>query len=54
MKVVIKYLNPKKVTGYDLVTNKVLQKLPEMGIKYITQLCNAVLRRGFFPMESKL
>jgi len=45
----IKNLNPKKASSYDLITNQVLQKLPEMGIKFITQLCNVVLRWGFFP-----
>jgi hypothetical protein len=33
---VIKKPNPKKTPGYDLITSQVLQKLPEMGIKYIT------------------
>jgi hypothetical protein len=41
---VIKNLNPKKALGYDLTTNQILQKLPEMRIKYIIQLCNAVLK----------
>jgi len=31
-----------------------LKKLPEMAIKYITQLCSAILRRGFFPSQWKL
>jgi hypothetical protein len=48
MRVAIKNLNPKMPT-YDLITNQMLQKLPETEIKYITQLYNAVLRRGFFP-----
>jgi len=49
MKAVIKHLNPKKVLGCDLIINEVLQKLPEMRIKYIIQLCNAIFRRDFFP-----
>jgi len=32
----IKVLNPKKAPGYDLITNDVLQKLPEKGIRFIT------------------
>jgi len=28
--------------------------LPEMAIKYITQLCNVVVRGGFFPFLSKV
>jgi len=50
----IKMLNPKKAPGYDLITNQVLQKLPEKGIRFITQLCYTVLRQGFFPPQSKL
>jgi len=50
VKVVIKYLNPKKALSYDLITNKILEKLPEIGIKYITQLCNADLdEASFYP-----
>jgi len=37
VKTVIKHLNSKKAPGYDLITNKVLQMLPETVIKYITQ-----------------
>jgi len=54
MKAVIKYLNPKKAPGYDFITNQILQKLLEMGIKNITQLCNAVLRQGFFLSQWKM
>jgi hypothetical protein len=48
----IKNLNSKKPPGYDLITNQIL--LPEMGIKYITQLCNEVLESGFFPPQWKI
>jgi hypothetical protein len=41
-------LNP-KAPAYDLITNQILQKVLEKGIKYITQICNTVLRRSFFP-----
>jgi len=34
VKTIIKYLNPKKALGYDLITNQILWKLPEIGIKY--------------------
>jgi len=34
VKTIIKYLNSKKAPGYDLITNQILWKLPEMGIKY--------------------
>jgi len=35
VKAVIKYVNPKKVPNYDLITNQILQRLPKMEIKYI-------------------
>jgi len=54
VKAIIKHLNPKKAPGYDLITNKVLQMLPKIAIKYITQLCNAVLRRRFFLPQWKV
>jgi len=50
----IRVLNPKKAPGNDLITNQVLQKLPEKGIRFITQLCDAVLRQGFFPPQWKV
>jgi len=49
----IRVLHPTKAPGYDLITNQVLQKLPEKGIRFITQLCNAVLRQDFFPSQWK-
>jgi len=39
---------------HDLITNQVLQKLPEKGIRFITKLYNAVLRQGFFPPQWKV
>jgi len=50
----IRVLNPKKAPGYNLITNQVLQKLSEKGIRFITQLCNAVLRQGFFSPQWKV
>jgi hypothetical protein len=61
---VIKNLNPKKAPEYDVTTGRILQKLPEMGIKYIIQciyplsiviqsLCNTILKRDFFPPQWK-
>jgi len=42
MKAIIKYLNAKKTPDYDFITNQIVQRLPEIGIKYITQLCNVI------------
>jgi uncharacterized membrane-anchored protein len=45
VRAVIKNLNPKKAPSYDLIIHQVLS---EIGIKLITQLCNAVLKQVFF------
>jgi len=54
VKAVINHLNPKKAPAYDLITNKVLKMLPETAIKYIIHICNAILKRGFFPSQWKI
>jgi len=43
LRTVIRNFNP-KTPGYDLITNQILQKMPETEIKLFTQLHNAVLR----------
>jgi hypothetical protein len=48
---VINSLNPKKSPVYDLITGNILKKLPIIGIKYLTQLLNAVLLKGHFPTQ---
>jgi hypothetical protein len=50
----IKSLNPKKSSGYDFITGKILKVLPIIGIKYLTQLFNAVLLKGNFPAQWKV
>jgi hypothetical protein len=45
---VINSLNPKKLSGYDLITGKILKELPTIGIKYLIQLFNAVLLKRYF------
>lgn len=47
-------LNPKKSPGYDLISGKILKKLPRKGILFLTQLFNAVLRTGHFPLQWKV
>jgi len=42
-------LRPTKSPGYDLITDKVLQELPEVGLRAITQMFNSILRTGYFP-----
>ncbi|KAH0948031.1 hypothetical protein HN011_000868, partial [Eciton burchellii] len=46
---VIGNLHPKKALGYDFIPNQILQKLSEIEIKYIIQLCSAVFRKLFPP-----
>jgi hypothetical protein len=51
---VINSQNPKKSSGYDTITGKILKELPIIGIKYITQLFNAVLLKVYFPAQWKV
>ena len=54
VKTVISKLNAKKAPGYDLITAKILKELPITGLKFITQLFNAVLRHSYFPKQWKV
>jgi hypothetical protein len=51
---VINSLNPEKPSGYYLITSKILKELPIIGIKYLTQLFNAVLFKRYFPAQWKV
>jgi hypothetical protein len=51
---VINSLNPKKSSGYDLITGKLLKDLPTIGTTYLTQIFNAVLLKGYFPAQWKV
>jgi hypothetical protein len=51
---VINNLSPKTSPDYDLITGKILQELPPVGIKCITQLLNASLLLGYFPNQWKV
>jgi hypothetical protein len=50
----INRLNSKKSTDYDLITSKILKELLIIGTKYLTQLFNAVLLKGFFVAQWKV
>lgn len=50
----IKKSNTKKSPGYDLITNRILQELPESGIIYLTSLFNAMTKHQFIPLEWKV
>jgi hypothetical protein len=51
---VVNSLKTKKSPGYDLITGKLLKQLPIVGIKYLTQLSNAAMLRGYFPSQWKV
>jgi hypothetical protein len=51
---IIKSLSPKKSSGYDLVALKILEELPIIGIKYLTQLFNALVPKGYFLAQRKV
>jgi hypothetical protein len=41
------------LSGFELIAGKILKELPIIGIKYLTQLFNAVLLKGYFPAQWK-
>lgn len=45
----IKFLNPKKSPGIDLITAKMMKELPRKGIVLLTYIYNAILRLGYWP-----
>lgn len=49
----IRKLNPKKSPGYDLITNRILQELPDSGIIFLMSLFNAMTRLGSSPQSGK-
>lgn len=50
----IKDIHIKKAPGYDLITGKILKELPLESITYLTYLFNAIIRKGFFPLQWKV
>lgn len=54
IKTIMKEINPKKTPGFDLISGKVLQELPKIGIKAIQQIYNAILRLCYFPKQWKI
>jgi hypothetical protein len=51
---VINNFKAKRSPGYDLITGKILQELPPTEVKYLTQLYNAAMLIGYFPMQWKV
>jgi hypothetical protein len=54
VKTIIKNLKPYTSPGYDLITGKVLQELPPLAIKFLTQIYNASTLIGYFPAQWKV
>jgi len=50
----IKQLRSKQAPGRDLITGKIVQELPDIGIIAITQIINSVLRTGYFRGQWKV
>ena len=50
----MKSLKPKKTPGYDLITAKILNELPDEGFYFLTYLFNAVLRLSCVPPQWKV
>jgi hypothetical protein len=48
---IISSLHPIKSSGYDLITDRILQELPPIGIQFLTQLFNAALIPIYFPAQ---
>jgi hypothetical protein len=44
----------RKTHCYYLITGKILQELPVVGIQYLTQLFNADMLTGLFPGQWKV
>ena len=50
----IKKLKEGKSPGYDLISNKILKKLPKKSLVLITYIFNSMLRLSYFPLIWKL
>ncbi|KAI5697503.1 hypothetical protein M8J75_011494 [Diaphorina citri] len=50
IKFALRNIKKNKAPGYDLITGKLLQELPDKGIALITQVFNAMLRLTYWPI----
>ena len=53
VKLFIRQLKKKKSPGKSGITNKMLKKLPNSYINYLTKIFNAALSMGYFPDSFK-
>jgi len=51
---ILKKLKQHKAPGYDLISAKVLRELPPVGIIFLSQLYNAILKRRYVPPQWKV
>ncbi|KAI5744405.1 hypothetical protein M8J76_001994 [Diaphorina citri] len=49
IKFALKNIKKNKAPGYDLITGKILQELPDRGILLMTHIFNAMLRHCYWP-----
>ncbi|KAI5742412.1 hypothetical protein M8J77_007001 [Diaphorina citri] len=54
IKLALRDIKKNKAPGYDLITGKLLQELPDKGIALITQVFNAMLRLTYWPIIWKI
>ena len=45
--------NRRKSPGYDLITIKILKKIPKKGITLLSKIFNAILKTRYFPTQWK-
>ncbi|KAI5692634.1 hypothetical protein M8J75_013571 [Diaphorina citri] len=50
IKFALKNIKKNKAPGYDLITGKILQELPERGILLMTHIFNAMLRHCYWTV----
>ncbi|KAI5726243.1 hypothetical protein M8J77_025720 [Diaphorina citri] len=50
IKFALKNIKKNKAPGYDLITGKILQELPDRGILLMTHIFNAMLRHCYWPV----
>ena len=54
VKTAINKLKCKKAPRYDLITGKILKELPEIGVRFLSYLFNAIITKGFVPSQWKV
>lgn len=47
-------IDSKKVPRYGIITGKVLEKLPDNGILFLTQVFTAIIRTSHYPSQRKV